>query len=176
MRRAQRGRGVTTCTGARATNALPTCPLKRDGTHDFRIDVPFELMVSDVTEFSISDFRCYRSSMIDCFDGDPISWWITARPGNGLCSLSRIAGRLKAGKGSISRTDGAGAAPAISGGRSAWRGASRARSRGRRRAPATLALSASSGRSSGIFPQRGLIGSHLRKERSGVELIPSVAP
>ena len=81
-------------------------PLKEDGTHDFHADVPFELVVSDVTEFSLNDFKCYLSPMIDCFDGDLISWSISAHPDDDLCSSSLIAARLKAGRGFVVHTDG----------------------------------------------------------------------
>ena len=81
-------------------------PLKEDSTHDFHADAPFELVVTDVTEFSLNGFKCYLSPMIDCFDGDLISWSISAHPDDGLCSSSLITARLKAGKGFTVHTDG----------------------------------------------------------------------
>lgn len=81
-------------------------PLGDDGTHDFGAARPFELIVTDVTEFSLNGFRCYLSPQLDCHDGDPVSWSISAHPDDDLCSSSLAAARLKAGHGFVVHTDG----------------------------------------------------------------------
>lgn len=63
----------------------PNYPLQGDGTHVFRADEPSTLVVTDVTEFKLVDFKCYLSPAIDCFDGCPIAWTISRHPDNDLC-------------------------------------------------------------------------------------------
>lgn len=44
---------------------------------NFHVDCPDEKWLTDITEFSISAGKVYRSPMIDCFDGMPVSWRIS---------------------------------------------------------------------------------------------------
>lgn len=83
-------------------------PLQEDGTHDFRADAPGELVVTDVTEFALDGFKAYLSPIIDCFDGCPVSWSVSARPDDELTagSLEKALGFLK--KGCAVHTDGGG--------------------------------------------------------------------
>ena len=48
--------------------------------HRFRAGAPNELWITDVTEFRIPAGKTYLSPIIDCFDGMPISWTISATP------------------------------------------------------------------------------------------------
>ena len=59
-------------------------PLREDGTHDFHAAAPFELVVTDVTMFSLNGFRCYLSPVIDCFDGCPVAWATSRSPDDAL--------------------------------------------------------------------------------------------
>jgi putative transposase len=83
-------------------------PLGEDGTHRFRADAPFELVVTDVTMFSLNGFRCYLSPAIDCFDGDPIAWRISRRPDDDLTDGTLRDAMAKAGPGTVVHTDGGG--------------------------------------------------------------------
>jgi len=47
---------------------------------DFSADRPFEKIVTDITEFALSDGKVYLSPAIDCFDGMPIAWTIGTSP------------------------------------------------------------------------------------------------
>lgn len=53
--------------------------------HDFSAGAPGELAVTDVTEFRIPAGRVYLSPVIDCFDGEPAAWSISAHPDKELC-------------------------------------------------------------------------------------------
>ena len=66
-------------------------PLRGDGTHDFSADAPDRLVVTDVTEFALrgpGGPKVYLSPVVDCFDGMPVSWSVSARPDSGLCDSS----------------------------------------------------------------------------------------
>lgn len=56
--------------------------------HDFSASHPFELAVTDVTEFKLGSFKAYLSPVIDCFDGMPSSWSISMHPDSELCDSS----------------------------------------------------------------------------------------
>ncbi|MDD7364456.1 MAG: IS3 family transposase [Atopobiaceae bacterium] len=56
--------------------------------HDFSAGRPGELLVTDVTEFSLNGFKVYLSPVIDCWDGCPVAWSASARPDQELCSSS----------------------------------------------------------------------------------------
>lgn len=55
-------------------------PLREDGTHDFSAPAPGVLAVTDVTEFALDGFKAYLSPAIDCFDGWPVCWRLSAHP------------------------------------------------------------------------------------------------
>lgn len=48
------------------------------GKHHFHADKPNELWITDVTEFRIPAGKAYLSPIVDCFDGMPPSWSISA--------------------------------------------------------------------------------------------------
>ena len=81
-------------------------PLREDGTHDFSAAGPGELLVTDVTEFSLNGFKCYLSPVIDCFDGDPLGWATSRSPGADLCCESLSQALSKCGPGCVVHTDG----------------------------------------------------------------------
>lgn len=82
--------------------------LRDDGTHDFYADAPGRLVVTDVTEFKLDGAKVYLSPVIDCHDGCPLSWSISAHPDDDLTtsSLEKALARLK--EGCVVHTDGGG--------------------------------------------------------------------
>ena len=81
-------------------------PLREDGSHDFSSAGPGELLVTDVTEFSLNGFKCYLSPVIDCFDGDPLAWSVSRSPDAGMACASLEAALAKCGPGAVVHTDG----------------------------------------------------------------------
>ena len=47
---------------------------------NFHAEAPNELWLTDITQFSLNDFKCYLSPVIDCFDGKVVSWTISRNP------------------------------------------------------------------------------------------------
>lgn len=47
---------------------------------DFHADAPNKLWLTDITQFTLPDFKCYLSPVIDCFDGMVTSWNISNSP------------------------------------------------------------------------------------------------
>ena len=76
-------------------------PLRADGTHEFSAPEPGMLAVTDVTEFALDGFRAYLSPAIDCFDGMPVCWRLSARPDRGL-----VVGMLEDLVAAVSPTEG----------------------------------------------------------------------
>lgn len=76
-------------------------PLREDGTHNFHADAPGRLVVTDVTEFKLDDGKVYLSPVIDCYDGCPLSWSISAHPDDDLTagSLEKALALLEKGCG-----------------------------------------------------------------------------
>lgn len=68
--------------------------------HDFSAGRPDELVVTDVTEFSLNGLKCYLSPVVDCFDGMPASWSVSRHPDSALAdsSLEARASRLPEGR------------------------------------------------------------------------------
>ena len=56
--------------------------------HDFSAARPGELLVTDVTQFSLNGWRAYLSPVVDCWDGMPVAWRVSARPDSALCDGS----------------------------------------------------------------------------------------
>ena len=83
-------------------------PLREDGAHGFRADAPGELVVTDVTEFRLDGFKAYLSPVIDCFDGCPVSWSVSARPDDDLTAGSLEKALPRLGPGCAVHTDGGG--------------------------------------------------------------------
>lgn len=46
----------------------------------FHADAPNELWLTDITQFTLPDFKCYLSPIIDCFDGKVVARMISLRP------------------------------------------------------------------------------------------------
>lgn len=76
--------------------------------HDFSAGAPGELLVTDVTEFSLNGFKAYLSPVIDCWDGCPVGFSVSAHPDGELCSssLREALACLPAGSAPVARTDG----------------------------------------------------------------------
>jgi putative transposase len=76
--------------------------------HDFSADRPGALLATDVTEFSLNGFRLYLSPVLDLWDGALLSWSVSDRPDQRLCSssLREALGRLPAGSAPVVHTDG----------------------------------------------------------------------
>ena len=77
--------------------------------HDFSAAGPGELLVTDVTEFSVGGRKLFLSPVTDCWDGAPISWRVSAHPDSALCggSLADALASLPAGHGPTAvHTDG----------------------------------------------------------------------
>ena len=76
--------------------------------HDFSAGAPGELLVTDVTEFSLNGFKAYLSPVIDCWDGCPVGFSVSAHPDGELCSssLREALACLPAGSAPAARTDG----------------------------------------------------------------------
>ena len=47
---------------------------------DFHANQPYEKLLTDITEFALSNGKLYLSAMIDCFDGMVVGWTIGTRP------------------------------------------------------------------------------------------------
>ena len=76
--------------------------------HDFSAGAPGELLVTDVTEFSLNGFKAYLSPVIDCWDGCPVGFSVSAHPDGELCSssLREALACLPAGSAPVVHTDG----------------------------------------------------------------------
>ena len=74
-------------------DGAPNLLIDEHKRHDFRRDRPFELWLTDVTEFSIPAGRLYLSPLIDCLDGAPLSWSVSERPDSRL-SDSMLRGAI----------------------------------------------------------------------------------
>ena len=76
--------------------------------HDFSAGAPGELLVTDVTEFSFNGFKAYLSPVIDCWDGCPVGFSVSAHPDGELCSssLREALACLPAGSAPVVHTDG----------------------------------------------------------------------
>ena len=75
--------------------------LLRDGRgrHHFRAERPNELWVTDVTEFRIPAGKVFLSPIIDCFDGMPLSWSISASPDAEMANSSLLGACGQLGEG-----------------------------------------------------------------------------
>ena len=47
---------------------------------DFHSDAPYKKLLTDVTEFHLNNYKIYLSPVIDCFNGEVISWTISQSP------------------------------------------------------------------------------------------------
>lgn len=74
---------------------------------DFRSGLPNFLWLTDITEFSLADFKCYLSPVIDCFDGKVVSWNVSRRPDASLANdmLDDAIATLMDGEHPIIHTD-----------------------------------------------------------------------
>lgn len=53
-------------------------------SRNFHAKQPYEKLLTDITEFALSDGKLYPSATIDCFDGMVIGWTIDSRPNANL--------------------------------------------------------------------------------------------
>ena len=76
--------------------------------HDFSAGAPGELLVTDVTEFSLNGFKAYLSPVIDCWGGCPVGFSVSAHPDGELwsSSLREALACLPAGSAPVVHTDG----------------------------------------------------------------------
>lgn len=58
--------------------------------HDFKSNAPYQKLVTDITEFSLKDGKVYLSSMIDLYDGAPLTWTIGTSPNKQLTNTMLI--------------------------------------------------------------------------------------
>jgi transposase InsO family protein len=74
---------------------------------DFKADKPNEKLVTDITEFTIQAGKVYLSPLIDCFDGQIISWSIGTSPNAELVStvLKTVAESMTNGEKPIIHSD-----------------------------------------------------------------------
>lgn len=91
----------------RALARRASCPGFRLA-HDFSAQAPGELLVTDVTEFSLNGFKAYLSPVIDCWDGCPVGVSVSSRPDQELCSssLDMAFANGPAGSAPVVHTDG----------------------------------------------------------------------
>lgn len=93
--------------------------------HDFSAGLPWELLVTDVTEFRVGGAggvpaaKVYLSPVVDCFDGLPASWSISGHPDSDLCDSSLEGGLDAAPEGSSPAVHSDGGATYRSG---SWKG------------------------------------------------------
>lgn len=120
-------------------------PLREDGSHDFSSAGPGELLVTDVTEFSLDGFKCYLSPVIDCFDGGPWPGPSRAAPAPGWPAPPSRRRWRSAGRAPWCAPTGARPAARRAGRRPAARRAPSGRCRARGAAPTTPGPGASSG-------------------------------
>jgi transposase InsO family protein/transposase-like protein len=88
---------------------------KESKDHFFKTNKPWELFVTDVTEFHVNGFKVYFSPMIDMSDSSPITWRISQHPDmdlmlgslNDLIKMTPEGTRfiLHSDQGSVYRTD-----------------------------------------------------------------------
>ena len=58
-------------------------------SRDFHAKQPYEKLLTDIAEFTLSEGKLYLSAMIDCFDGMVIGWTIGPRPNADLVNTMR---------------------------------------------------------------------------------------
>lgn len=74
---------------------------------DFSAERPFEKIITDITEFALSDGKVYLSPAIDCFDGMPIAWTVGTSPNAKLANdmLRKVRGIVPIGTRCIVHSD-----------------------------------------------------------------------
>lgn len=85
------GRGAYSSYAGEPDERPANAPLRAGGAHDFRAARPGELAVTDVTEFKVGGAKAYLSPIIDCFDGLPAAWSVSAHPDSRLCDSSLLS-------------------------------------------------------------------------------------
>lgn len=92
-------------------NRPANVPLQKNGIHNFIAPKPWQMIVTDVTEFKVRDGKAYLSPILDCFDGEPAAWSIARRPTSQLTdsSLESYLARKPKNSGSlVEHSDGGG--------------------------------------------------------------------
>jgi len=74
---------------------------------NFSANVPNELWLTDIAQFSLRNFKCYLSPVIDCFDGKVVSWSISKSPNAQLVNsmLAEATQQLSEGQRPIIHSD-----------------------------------------------------------------------
>lgn len=74
---------------------------------DFAAEKPFEKILTDITEFGLSDGKVYLSPAIDCYDGMPLAWSIGTAPSADLANsmLKKLIGVVPDGSDTIVHSD-----------------------------------------------------------------------
>lgn len=57
---------------------------------NFHADEPNKLWLTDITQFTLPDFKCYLSAIIDCFDGSIVSHRLSKTPDADLANTTLI--------------------------------------------------------------------------------------
>ena len=47
----------------------------------FHADAPNKLWPADITQFTLTGYKCYLSAVVDCFDGKPVRPQAVEKPG-----------------------------------------------------------------------------------------------
>ena len=76
--------------GGETDEGAPNLLLDGHRRHVFSAGAPFELWLTDVTEFSIPAGRPCLSPVIDCFDGAPVAWAVSEHP-DGALAVSMLS-------------------------------------------------------------------------------------
>lgn len=74
---------------------------------DFGAGLPNFLWLTDITQFSLPDFKCYLSPIIDCFDGAVVSWRASRNPNAELVNtmLDEAVSTLSPGEAPVLHND-----------------------------------------------------------------------
>lgn len=74
---------------------------------NFHADAPNKLWLSDITQFTLPNFKVYLSPVIDCYDGKVVGHYISRNPNAILAntSLKKAINQMKEGDNPICHTD-----------------------------------------------------------------------
>jgi len=74
---------------------------------NFHADAPNKLWLTDITQFTLPNFKCYLSPIIDCFDGRVVSFRISQSPNAELANsmLDDAAAKLAPGESPMCHND-----------------------------------------------------------------------
>lgn len=74
---------------------------------DFHAERPYEKLLTDITEFHLNGFKVYLSPVVDCFNGEVVSYAISTRPKLDLVMrmVSKAIGQAPEGSSPIVHSD-----------------------------------------------------------------------